>query len=63
MKVAGWGWFNIDFQKAAPVLQVVKLPVVDIDNCRKIKQLEAYDFSLGQLCVGGIAGKGKQETT
>lgn len=60
VEVAGWGWFDIDDQKASPVLQVVKLPVVSIKNCRKIKQLEQYDFNKGQICVGGVAGKGKQ---
>lgn len=60
VEVAGWGWFDIDDQKASPVLQVVKLPVVPIEKCRKIKQLEQYEFSKGQICVGGVAGKGKQ---
>lgn len=62
VEVAGWGWFDIDDQKSSPELQVVKLPVVEIEKCRKIKQLRQYEFSLGQICVGGIAGKGKQTT-
>lgn len=60
VEVAGWGWFDIDDPKSSPVLQFVRLPVVNIDECRKIKQLEHHEFSRGQICVGGIAGKGKQ---
>lgn len=62
VEVAGWGWFDIDDPKSSPELQVVKLPVVDIERCRRIKQLSQYEFSRGQICVGGIAGKGKQTT-
>jgi len=60
VEVAGWGWYDIDYQKSSSVLQVVKLPVVEQEKCRKIKQLEHYEFSSGQICVGGVAGKGKQ---
>lgn len=62
VEIAGWGWFDIDDPKSSPVLQYVRLPVVGIDKCRKIKQLEQYEFSRAQICVGGIAGKGKQST-
>jgi hypothetical protein len=52
------GYFDIDDPRSSPILQTVKLPVVNIDNCRKIKQLSHFNFSKGHLCVGGIAGKG-----
>lgn len=60
VEVAGWGFFDIDDPKSSPVLQYVRLPVVNIDECRKIKQLQQHEFSRGQICVGGIAGKGEQ---
>lgn len=60
VEIAGWGWFDIDDPKSSPILQVVKLPVVSLDKCRNIKQLQQYEFSRAQICVGGIAGKGKQ---
>jgi hypothetical protein len=58
VEVAGWGYYDIDDPRNSPVLQVVKLPVVEIENCRKIKQLSHLKFSNGHMCVGGIAGKG-----
>lgn len=58
VEIAGWGYFDIDDPKSSPILQVVRLPVVEINKCRDIKQLEHYEFSQGQMCVGGIAGKG-----
>lgn len=60
--VAGWGYFDPDEPESSTILQVVKLPVVDIERCRKIKQLKHYDFTGGQICVGGVEGKGKQTT-
>lgn len=59
VEVAGWGWYDIDDPKSSPILQFVMLPVVELEKCRKIKQLEHYEFSGGQICVGGVAGKGK----
>lgn len=59
VEVAGWGYFDIDDPKSSPTLQSVKLPVVDKNKCQEIKQLETYHFSKGQICVGGVAGKGK----
>lgn len=58
VEVAGWGYFDIDDPRSSPILQTVKLPVVEIDNCRKIKQLSNFNFSQGHMCVGGVAGKG-----
>lgn len=41
---------------------MVRLPVVDIEKCNKIKQLSHYNFTKGnQICVGGVAGKGESE--
>lgn len=60
VEVAGWGWFDIDDPKSSPILQIVKLPVVSLDECRKIRQLQQFEFTAAQICVGGIAGKGKQ---
>lgn len=62
VEVAGWGWYDVDDPKSPPVLQVVKLPVVDMERCKKIKQLEQLAFNKGQLCVGGVAGKGRRMT-
>ena len=59
VEVAGWGYFDIDEPGSSPTLQTVKLPVVDKNVCRQIKQLESYHFSKGQICVGGVVGKGK----
>lgn len=57
---AGWGYYDIDEPKSSHVLQVIRLPVVNIDECRKVKQLSEYEIGPGQLCVGGITGKGKK---
>ncbi|CRL08180.1 CLUMA_CG021014, isoform A [Clunio marinus] len=57
VEVAGWGWFDIDDPRSSPILQFIMLPVVDIERCREIKQLKHYNFSMGQICVGGQAGK------
>lgn len=56
--ISNFSYFDIDDPKSSPILQVVRLPVVEMDNCKKIKQLEKFEFSNGQVCVGGIAGKG-----
>ena len=55
---AGWGYYDIDEPKSSPILKVVRLPVVNLDECRKVKQLSQYKFGPEQLCVGGVAGKG-----
>lgn len=60
VEVAGWGWYDIDDPKSSPVLQFVMLPVVPLDKCRKIQQLKQYNFGDGQICVGGVAGKGNE---
>lgn len=59
VEVAGWGYFDIDDPRSSPILQTVKLPVVEIVNCQNIKQLSHFKFNNGQMCVGGVAGKGK----
>lgn len=62
VEVAGWGWYDVDDPKSPPVLQVVRLPVVDMERCKKIKQLAQLAFNKGQLCVGGETGKGRRMT-
>ncbi|XP_070504889.1 CLIP domain-containing serine protease HP8-like [Chironomus tepperi] len=57
VEIAGWGYYDIDDPKTSPILQMIRLPVVNLDECRKVKQLSQYDIGLGQLCVGGVAGK------
>ncbi|KAL7013509.1 hypothetical protein ACKWTF_015432 [Chironomus riparius] len=57
VEIAGWGYYDIDDPKTSPVLQVIRLPVVNLDECRNVKQLSQFYMGPGQLCVGGIAGK------
>ena len=49
-------YFYLDKLKLSPVLQMIRLPIVDILVCKK--KLPFY-LSIGktQLCVGGIKGK------
>lgn len=58
VEVAGWGYFDIDDPRSSPILQTVKLPVVEIVHCQNIKQLSHFKFTPGHMCVGGVAGKG-----
>ncbi|KAG5667888.1 hypothetical protein PVAND_015854 [Polypedilum vanderplanki] len=57
VEITGWGYFDIDDPVSSSILNVVRLPVVEIEKCKEIKQLSVYEFSKGQMCVGGIKGK------
>jgi hypothetical protein len=59
--VAGWGLVDVDDYERAKILQTVRLPVVTIDECKAMKHLADFPFDQGQICVGGVKGKG--ETT
>jgi hypothetical protein len=40
-------------------LQKVSLPVLSNDECKKQSYFENLNIDYGQICVGGIEGKGK----
>lgn len=60
VEVAGWGYYDIDDPKASPILQVVKLPIVPLEKCKNITQLQDIKYvEHGQICAGGVKGRGK----
>lgn len=38
-------------------INLQKLPVVALEECKKVEQLKTYELNEGQMCVGGVAGK------
>ncbi|XP_012265988.2 uncharacterized protein LOC105691829 [Athalia rosae] len=55
-EVAGWGIYDIHSQKTSKILQTVKLPLVDLERCKRAFRFRAQ-IGHEQLCGGGILGE------
>jgi Trypsin len=61
VEVAGWGVHDIDYSERSKILQTVRLPVVTIEKCAKIRENTGNTYDDGIICVGGVKGKGKKK--
>ncbi|XP_024938860.1 uncharacterized protein LOC107265735 [Cephus cinctus] len=55
-EVAGWGIYDINDPRPSTILQTIRLPIVDVERCRKAFKSHA-DVGEEQICVGGVIGQ------